>query len=131
MSLTDDRSPSHVIYPESDDQPMSESVMQGLTIRTLMLGFERLYHGRGEAFVFSDQFWYPVAGEPKIVVAPDTMVVLGLPQRFTRARSAATASSNTGAMLRSRSRCCRPATRGLRCCASGSSTTATASMSTG
>ncbi|MEQ1702847.1 MAG: Uma2 family endonuclease [Ilumatobacteraceae bacterium] len=80
MALTEDQVPSHVIYPESDDRPMSESMLQGLAIRTLMLGFERLYAGRDDVLVFADQFWYPVKGEPTTVVAPDTMVVVGLPR---------------------------------------------------
>lgn len=83
MPLIDDRSLDHVIYPESDDEPMSECALQGLAIRTLVLGFERLYSGRDDVFVGADQFWYPVKGEPKIVAAPDTMVVVGLPVRPT------------------------------------------------
>ena len=82
MAMTEDQVPSHVIYPESDDRPMSESMLQGLAIRTLVLGFERLYAGRDDVLVFADQFWYPVMGQPKIVVAPDTMVVVGLPRRY-------------------------------------------------
>lgn len=82
MALTEDQVPSHVIYPESDDRPMSESMLQGLAIRTLVLGFERLYAGRDDVLVFADQFWYPVKGEPTTVVAPDTMVVVGLPRRY-------------------------------------------------
>jgi len=83
MPLIDDRSLDHVIYPESDDEPMSECALQGLAIRTLVLGFERLYSGRDDVFVGADQFWYPVKGEPKIVAAPDTMVVVGLPVKPT------------------------------------------------
>ena len=83
MPLIDDRSLDHVIYPESDGEPMSECALQGLAIRTLVLGFERLYSGRDDVFVGADQFWYPVKGEPKIVAAPDTMVVVGLPVKPT------------------------------------------------
>ena len=89
MPLIDDRSLDHVIYPESDDEPMSECALQGLAIRTLVLGFERLYSGRDDVFVGADQFWYPVKGEPKIVAAPDTMVVVGLSAQPLPLRSAA------------------------------------------
>ena len=79
MPLIDDRSFDHVFYPDSDDEPMAENMLQAEIIRTLILGFQRRYAGRPDVLVAGDAFWYPVKGEPKIVLAPDTLVVVDLP----------------------------------------------------
>jgi len=41
---------------------------------------EWLFADDENVFVAGDLFWYPVEGKPKIVNAPDVMVVLGRPQ---------------------------------------------------
>lgn len=69
-----------VIYPESDGKPMADNLTQSRVIRTLVMGFERLYAHDSNVLVGGDFFWYPVKGEPKIVVAPDVMVVRGTPK---------------------------------------------------
>ena len=79
MPLIDDQSRDHAFYPESDDEPMAENHRQAEIIRTLILGFQRLYAGRPDVLVGGDNFWYPVKGQPKIVVAPGTMVIVDLP----------------------------------------------------
>ncbi|MEQ1700575.1 MAG: Uma2 family endonuclease [Ilumatobacteraceae bacterium] len=79
MPLIDDHSLDHAFYPDSDDEPMAESVLQAEVIRALILGFQRLYLGRPDVVVVGDAFWYPVKGQPKVVLAPDTMVVVDLP----------------------------------------------------
>lgn len=78
MPLIDDRSADHVFYPDSDGEPMAENQLQAELIRTLVLGFQRLYAGRTDVLVGGDNFWYPVRGQPSVVVEPDTMVVVGL-----------------------------------------------------
>lgn len=80
MPLIDDQPLDHVFYPESDDEPMAENHRQAEIIRTLILGFQRLYAGRPDVLVGGDNFWYPVKGQPTIAVAPDTMVVVDLPK---------------------------------------------------
>ena len=82
MSMIEDPSADDVFYPECDDEPMAESWYQAQAIRTLQLGFERVFAGRVDVAIGADNFWYPVRGEPKIVVAPDTMVIVGLPKPF-------------------------------------------------
>ncbi len=77
MSMVDD--PAAVHYPDSDGEPMAENARQALIIRTLILGFERLYAGRADVWVGGDCFWYPVEGDPRTVTAPDVIVVAGLP----------------------------------------------------
>ena len=67
-----------VIYPDSDGEPMAENFLQSIVIRTLVYGFERLFSGRPDMIVGGDFFWYPVQGEPKIVVAADAMVIVGV-----------------------------------------------------
>ena len=82
MSMIEDPSADDVFYPEYDDEPMAESWYQAQAIRTLHLGFERVFAGRADVAVGADNFWYPVRGEPKTVVAPDTMVIVDLPKPF-------------------------------------------------
>ena len=77
MSLIDD--PAAVVYPESDGQPMGESVIQTEVIIMLKIGLDRHFQGRPDAYVGADQFWYPVKGRPDITVAPDAYVVVDLP----------------------------------------------------
>lgn len=79
MPMIDDHSFDHVFYPDSDDEPMAENMLQAEIIRTLILGFQRRYAGRPDVLVAGDAFWYPVRGEPKVVLAPDTLVVVDLP----------------------------------------------------
>jgi Uma2 family endonuclease len=82
MPLLDDQSldssADDVFYPESDGAPMGENPYQAEVILTVKLGFQRLFGGRPDVWVGADNFWYPVEGKPKIVTAPDTMVVVGL-----------------------------------------------------
>lgn len=79
MPMIDDHSFDHVFYPDSDDEPMAENMLQAEIIRSLILGFQRRYAGRADVLVAGDAFWYPVRGEPKVVLAPDTLVVVDLP----------------------------------------------------
>ena len=67
-----------VIYPDSDGEPMAENFLQSIVIRMLVSGFERIFAGRSDMIVGGDFFWYPVQGEPKIVVAADAMVIVGV-----------------------------------------------------
>lgn len=83
MPLIDDQSlgssaDDDVFYPESDGAPMGENPYQAEVIVTVKLGFQRLFGGRSDVWVGADNFWYPVEGKPKIVAAPDTMVVVDL-----------------------------------------------------
>ncbi len=58
MPLIDDQSLDHAFYPESDNEPMAENHRQSEIIRTLILGFQRLYVGRPDVLVGGDNFWY-------------------------------------------------------------------------
>jgi Uma2 family endonuclease len=74
------RSPGRIIYPESDGQPMADNTLQWECIATLKNGFEELFKDRDDVFVAGDLLWYPVEGDPKTRVAPDTMIVFGRPK---------------------------------------------------
>lgn len=68
-----------VVYPESDGEPMAESWLQAEVIRMLVAGFIRLFAGHPGVVVGGDNFWYPVKGDPRTVVAPDVFVIVGMP----------------------------------------------------
>ena len=78
MSTVNPPALDDVIYPDSDGEPMAENFHQSIVIRMLVYGFERLFAGRTDMIVGGDFFWYPVQGEPKIVVAADAMVIVGV-----------------------------------------------------
>jgi Uma2 family endonuclease len=67
-----------IVYRESDGRPMSDNTKQYRWIVRLTENLKRLFHGQ-RVFVTADLFWYPIEGNPKIVIAPDVMVVLDRP----------------------------------------------------
>ena len=68
-------------YPDSDGEPMGESDWHIQMIVLLRENLRALFASRThEVYVANDLFWYPVEGQPKIVHAPDAMVVFGRPQ---------------------------------------------------
>jgi Uma2 family endonuclease len=71
-------------YPETDGLPMADSTMQYDWIVTFKGGLEAMFAGRDDVFVAGNIFWYPVQGNPKIVTAPDAMVVFGRPKGHRR-----------------------------------------------
>jgi len=68
---------AQVIYPDSDGQPMANNTKQFRWIVVIQQNLDWLYANDPNVFVAGDLFWYPVEGKPKIVNAPDVMVVLG------------------------------------------------------
>jgi hypothetical protein len=69
-----------VFYPEADGLPMADSTLQWDWMERLKGGLD----ARTPHFVASNLFWYPVKGQPKIVVAPDVFVAPGRPKGFRR-----------------------------------------------
>lgn len=69
-----------VIYPDSDGQPMANNTIQFGWILVIQQNLDWLFANDPNVFVAGDLFWYPVEGKPKIVNAPDVMVVLGRPK---------------------------------------------------
>ncbi len=71
---------TQVIYPDSDCKPMANNTKQFRWIIVIQQNLDWLYANDSNVFVAGDLFWYPVEGKPKIVNAPDVMVVLGRPK---------------------------------------------------
>ena len=69
-----------VSYPTSDGKPMADNTKQFRWIMTLQGGLDALFQDRPDVFVAGDLFWYPVEGKPKILCAPDVLVVFGRPK---------------------------------------------------
>jgi len=65
-----------IFYPESDGKPMSENTVQYEWIVALVGNLDQIVDG----FVAGDLFWYPVEGEPRVVIAPDALVSLTRPK---------------------------------------------------
>ena len=67
-----------VVYPEADGKPMADNTAQWEWMVKLVGELREQYVGEN-TFIAGDLFWYPVEGNPKIVVAPDAFVVFGRP----------------------------------------------------
>jgi len=72
--------PPHVLYPESDGQPMADNIRQLNWILLLVGNLRALFRDRPDVLVAGNQFWYPVEGRPEIRAAPDVYVVFGRPK---------------------------------------------------
>ncbi len=72
--------PIAIEYPDSDGQPMSDNTKQFRWITTIKYNLDWLFAHDPQVFVAGDLLWYPIEGDPKRRVAPDTMVVFGRPK---------------------------------------------------
>lgn len=72
--------PSDIIYPESDGQPMADNTKQFRWIVTIKENLELLFADRSDVFVAGDLLWYPVEGNNTLRQAPDALVVFGRPK---------------------------------------------------
>ena len=68
------------MYPERDGNPMSDNMTQGRWIHLLFGNLCALLADRDDAFVASDNLWYPLEGRPDERLAPDVYVVFGRPK---------------------------------------------------
>jgi Uma2 family endonuclease len=73
-------SSNEVVYPESDGKPMADNTKQFRWIVVIQQNLDWLYVDNPNVFVAGDLLWYPVEGKPRIVTAPDVMVVFGRPK---------------------------------------------------
>ncbi|MGH2415076.1 MAG: Uma2 family endonuclease [Microcystaceae cyanobacterium] len=74
------RSPTEIIYPDSDGQPMADNTKQFRWIVVIKENLELLFANDENVFVAGDLLWYPVQGNNIIRRAPDAMVVFGRPK---------------------------------------------------
>ncbi len=75
--------PQEIDYPESDGLPMAENDWQFDAIVQWKLILDHHFADR-DVYVAGDMFWYPVEGNPKIVIAPDVFVMFGRPRHKRR-----------------------------------------------
>jgi Uma2 family endonuclease len=68
-----------IVYPESDGKPMADNTRQFRYIVMIQGGIAALFADRDDVFVAGDLLWYPVEGDNRLRIAPDTMVVFGRP----------------------------------------------------
>lgn len=71
---------TEIIYPESDGKPMADNTKQFRWIVVIQQNLDWIFANDSNVFVAGDLFWYPVEGKPRIVTAPDVLVVLGRPK---------------------------------------------------
>jgi Uma2 family endonuclease len=71
---------NQIVYPDSDGQPMADNTKQFQWITVIKTNLDWLFRNEEQVFVAGDLLWYPVEGNPKYRVAPDTMVVFGRPK---------------------------------------------------
>ncbi len=67
-------------YPSRDGNPMSDNMLQFRWITTVQGGLDTLFGDDPQVVVAGDCLWYPVEGNNKIRIAPDTMVIFGRPR---------------------------------------------------
>jgi Uma2 family endonuclease len=71
---------NQIVYPDSDGQPIADNTKQFQWITVIKTNLDWLFRDNEIVFVAGDLLWYPVEGNPKYRVAPDTMVVFGRPK---------------------------------------------------
>jgi hypothetical protein len=79
--MSADATTDAVVYPESDGKPMADNTLQWDWMVKIVGELRTQYTGQ-EVFVAGDLFWYPVKGEPRVVAAPDALVVFGRPPGY-------------------------------------------------
>ena len=73
-----ERVEDQIIYPDSDGERMAENTLQFEWIVVLKENLDAIRPD----FVAGDLLWYPVKGDPKTRVAPDTLVAVGRPKGY-------------------------------------------------
>jgi len=71
-----------IVYPDSDGEPMSDNTLQFKWIATIKEGLDAAFRDDPDVFVAGDLLWYPVEGDPKTRMAPDTLVAFGRPKGY-------------------------------------------------
>lgn len=82
IAMSTQTPPDTIVYPDRDEQPMSDNTLQFQWIVTIVGGLQALFRDRSDVFVAGDLLWYPVEGNNAIRTAPDAMVVFGRPKGY-------------------------------------------------
>jgi Uma2 family endonuclease len=75
-------SPPDIHYPDSDGKPMADNTLQFRWILVIEQNIDWLFAEDPDVFVAGDLLWYPVEGNNRLSMAPDTMVVFGRPKGY-------------------------------------------------
>jgi Uma2 family endonuclease len=78
-SIPNPETEPEIFYPDCDGQPMANNTTQFRWIVTIKQNLELIF-AHEDVFIAGDLFWYPIEGNPKIVVAPDVIVAVGRPK---------------------------------------------------
>lgn len=73
-----------VVYPESDGQPVAETDLHLEEMIYLIEAFRSHFRNVPDVYVAGNLFFYSVQGNPRIRVAPDLLVVKGVPKGHRR-----------------------------------------------
>jgi Uma2 family endonuclease len=71
-------------YPCSDGQPMAETEIHVLSIFSTYEQLRSYFAARKDVFVAADMFWYWKKGDTDLRIAPDIMIVPGVPNEPPR-----------------------------------------------
>jgi Uma2 family endonuclease len=74
----------HIIYPETDGEPMAESDFQRQPLTYAIEALQRYFQDQSDVYVSGDLFIYFEEGNPEAVVAPDVFVVFGVEKKQRR-----------------------------------------------
>ena len=69
---------TEVFYPETDGMPLPDGPYQSRHFRDLLAMLELFFRLREDVMVGGDVFIYYVEGNPRVTVAPDCFVVMGV-----------------------------------------------------
>ncbi len=67
-----------VVYPVSDDQPMSDSQLGAAEMVRITQTLQDAFAGRADVYVWMNMFVYYEEGRPSAVFSPDVFVVIGV-----------------------------------------------------
>jgi Uma2 family endonuclease len=74
------KSKEEIVYPDSDGERMADNTEQFNWIVAIKLNLEWLFANDPNVFIAGDLLWYPVEGDNKTRIGPDTMVAFGRPK---------------------------------------------------
>jgi Uma2 family endonuclease len=74
----------HVVYPESDGQPMGESDLHRDEMTDLIAVLKERFRAAADVYVAGNLFVYFSQGDSRAVVAPDVFLVRGVAQEYRR-----------------------------------------------
>ncbi len=80
QAMPDDGIEDLTVYPDCDGRPMSDNTKQFDWIVLLKENLEILFAANPDVFIAGDLLWYPIKGDNKTRLAPDTMVAFGRPK---------------------------------------------------